>query len=561
MPRAGVLAVLVLVAASAVLLQPFGYNQGSHLALVRALADGTPRIDAYRDYSGDESYYHGHFYSNKAPGLALASLPAYVALRAAHLPHGVHALSLWGVLLPAAILLLLVASTAERIEPGLGTLTAATLGLATLVLPFTGLFFAHVLSALLGFAAFAVLWRERDGPPRLVLLVTAGLLAGLAVTTEYPLALAGAVLGVYAIARPQPIRRGLAYAAGVAVGIAPLLAFDWWAFGSPTHLSYGDVTAERGSAAERAASAGHPPHLFGVSAPRPRVALELLLSSRGLLVLGPVIVLGAAGALLLYRRGRRAEALVTLAVPVAFVLYDAGFWGQFGGWGPGPRYLIPMLPFLAVPLALAWRRWPLTTGALAAVSAGIMVVATATDPLLRNDPAIGRHGDVAHPDVWWHLLVHGHFARTVASAAGLGRGLVGIAPFALLLAAAIALAVRATGRLPAGRHDVAGAVAALAGWLVTLRAAPVLLRHDRFHDGRLGAIDALLLALLVVFVVARVLQGGAAVAASALPLLAFAVPAVARDPVVAFLILLVAAIAGTFAHIPIPRARASDVRS
>ena len=99
MPRVGVIALLVLVGASAVLLQPFGYNQGSHLALVRALADGTPRIDAYRDYSGDESYYHGHFYSNKAPGLALASLPAYVALRAAHLPHGVHALSLWGVLL------------------------------------------------------------------------------------------------------------------------------------------------------------------------------------------------------------------------------------------------------------------------------------------------------------------------------------------------------------------------------------------------------------------------------------------------------------------------------
>ena len=166
MPRAGVLALLVLVAASAVLLQPFGYNQGSHLALVHALADGTPRIDRYRDYSGDESFYRGHAYSNKAPGLAFATLPAYLALRAAHLPHGVHVLSLWSVLLPAALLLLLVGSTVERIEPGLGTLTAATLGLATLVLPFTSLFFAHVLSALLGFAAFALLWRERDGPPR-----------------------------------------------------------------------------------------------------------------------------------------------------------------------------------------------------------------------------------------------------------------------------------------------------------------------------------------------------------------------------------------------------------
>jgi hypothetical protein len=385
----------------------------------------------------------------------------------------VHVLSLWSVLLPAALLLVLVAATAERIEPGLGTLTAATLGLATLVLPFTGLFFAHVLSALLGFAAFALLWRERDGPPRLALLAAAGLLAGLAVTTEYPLALAGAVLGLYAIARPQPLRRGLAYAAGVAVGVLPLLAYDWWAFGSPTHVSYGDAAG---------AHAAHPPAFFGVTAPRPRVALELLLSSRGLLVLGPVIALGAAGAVLLYRRGRRAEALVVGAVAVAFVLYDSGFWGPFGGWGPGPRYLIPMLPFLAVPLALAWRRWPLTTGALAAVSAGIMLAATATDPLLP---------DGADPARWWHLLVHGDFTRTIA---------LGIAPFVLLVAAAVVLVARATPRLSPGRHDLAGAVAALVGWLVTLRGGPALLRH-----GDLGAVGALLLALLVVAAVAAVL--------------------------------------------------------
>jgi hypothetical protein len=485
-PRAGVLALLLLVAASAVLLQPFGYNQGSHLALVRALADGTPRIDRYRDYSGDVSYYRGHVYSNKAPGLAFATLPAYLALRAAHLPHGVHALSLWSVFGPAAILLLLVGSTVERIEPGLGTLTAATLGLATLVLPFTSLFFAHVLSALLGFAAFAVLWRERDGPPRLALVAAAGLLAGLAVTTEYPLALAGALVGVYAVARPRPVRRGLAYAVGVAVGVAPLLAYDWWAFGSPTHLSYGDAAGAPG--------ATHPPAFHGVSAPRPRVALELLLSSRGLLVLGPVIALGAAGAVLLYRRGRRAEALVVAAVAVAFVVYDSGFWGPFGGWGPGPRYLIPMLPFLAVPLALAWRRWPLTTGTLAVVSAGIMLAATATDPLIPDDP--GR---------WWRLLVHGHFTRTIG---------IGIAPVALLVGVAVVLVVRATPRLAPGRHDLAGAVAALVGWLVTLRAAPVLLRH-----GGLGAVGALLLALLVV-----------------------------------------AAVAATLVYVPVPRARTSDVR-
>src|SRR5205085_4937756 len=216
-------------------------------------------------------------------------------------------------------------------------------------------------------------------------------------------------------------------------------------FRSLTHLSYADVTAEQGTAAERAASAArHSPHLFGISTPRPRVALELLLSSRGLLVLGPVVAAGAAGAVLLYRRGRRAEALALGGVAVAFVLYDAGFWGQFGGWGPGPRYSVPMLPFLAVPLGLAWRRAPATTGVLAVASAAIMVAATATLPLLPNDPGIGRHGDVAHPSVWAHRLADGRFTRTVASAAGLGRGWIGILPFALLVLAAVVLAAVTT---------------------------------------------------------------------------------------------------------------------
>ena len=43
------------------LLQAFGFNQGAHYSLVKALAAGTARIDHFQAYSGDESYYHGHF--------------------------------------------------------------------------------------------------------------------------------------------------------------------------------------------------------------------------------------------------------------------------------------------------------------------------------------------------------------------------------------------------------------------------------------------------------------------------------------------------------------------
>src|SRR5207237_3915913 len=133
---------------------------------------------------------------------------------------------------------------------------------------------------------------------------------------------------------------------------------------------------------------------------------------RGLLRLMPVLALGSAGVVLLYRKGRRAEALAIAGVVAVILAYDSGFVEPFGGWGPGPRYLMPMLPFLAVPLALAYARAPLTTGALALGAAVWMVAATATEPLLpNNQSSFQTLGDVADTGRWFHRLSSGDFTR------------------------------------------------------------------------------------------------------------------------------------------------------
>ena len=56
--------------------------------------------------------------------------------------------------------------------------------------------------------------------------------------------------------------------------------------------------------------------LFGVSAPDFRVLVELLFSPIGLLILTPVMIVGAVGLVLVYRRGHRLEASVAGAVLV-----------------------------------------------------------------------------------------------------------------------------------------------------------------------------------------------------------------------------------------------------
>ena len=52
-----------------------GWNQNSRLDMVRAIVEqGTLRIDAFHQNTADKAFANGHYYSDKAPGLALLAV-------------------------------------------------------------------------------------------------------------------------------------------------------------------------------------------------------------------------------------------------------------------------------------------------------------------------------------------------------------------------------------------------------------------------------------------------------------------------------------------------------
>ena len=217
---------------------------------------------------------------------------------------------------------------------------------------------------MLAFAGFAVLMRERDGPARMGPLLGAGLLIGVALTVEYPTLFVGSVLGVYAMARrsgpawswAHSLRRGLAYALGVGVGVIPLALYDQLTFGSITHVAYHDIQHNKTG-------------FFGIRAPDLSGAYALLFDSRGLLTLSPVLVMAFFGLVAMYRRGHRAEVGIIAGTFRPCIWSTApGYFLPFGGGVPGPRFLTTTLPFLAVALAAAFRRHPRPTLALGAAS-------------------------------------------------------------------------------------------------------------------------------------------------------------------------------------------------
>ena len=444
MPRLREIVAIVLVAVAAATQIPYpGWNAGAHYALVKSLVDGTPRIDRHLNQSGDIAYVGGHFYAAKSPGLAFLSVPVYLAFDAVNAvpatyvtgqgPPGARQVaerSIWQVnLVVVAVflaLLLLIRATVERLFPRAGTVVGLMLGLGTMLLPFATAYFSHVVSAALGFSAFALLLRERQRRSS-TLLAAAGLLAGLAVFTELPTGIIGVCLGLYASVDTPRLRRAATYVAGFVAGLIPLAAYNWWAFGSPLQNGYSNAVKELGTTGHDVIGANGQ-GFFGLTYPHLHPALDILFSTHGLFVLAPVTLIAVLGLGRLHRTGHRRETFLVGGMTLAFVIYNSSYYLPFGGATPGPRFLVALLPFLALPLAAVVVRWPLVAYAAAAVSAFWMVSATIAGPLLPLESS---------PTLWLSEIVHG--SEVMGSM--LGKGTTGAFAFLLPALAGITLAV------------------------------------------------------------------------------------------------------------------------
>ena len=81
----------------------------------------------------------------------------------------------------------------------------------------------------------------------------------------------------------------------------------------------------------------------------------LLSPGRGLLVFSPVCLAGFVGFYLLIRQRPIFGSTLLIAV-VCRIFFFAGFHDWHGGFGLGPRYLVPVLPILLLPLGLIIHR-------------------------------------------------------------------------------------------------------------------------------------------------------------------------------------------------------------
>jgi PA14 domain len=338
---------------------------------------------------------HGHIYSVKAPGTSYTALIPWMIFRIALLPmSAAHEPLYWafvtylttvfttGLLISALCVVMFRFARFLGASEGRAAGVALILGLATIAFPYATELTGEPVAAVCVFSAFYLL-ATFDIHPSWARAFAAGFLAGWAVLNDYPVLLVAAAIGIYALFKLRRAKYLAAFSGAAAITVAIMLAYNWGAFGNPFFFSY---QAFKLSPAENRQFPEQAVGFVGLTYPKIRILWNVLLDpQRGLFFCNPVLLLSIVGVGYFARLKRwRAEFVVTVYSFVVLFLFNASYgqsivsWG--GGTATGPRQIVASVPFMVLALAFLPAACNWLLGAMGALSAAIMLMATATNP-------------------------------------------------------------------------------------------------------------------------------------------------------------------------------------
>lgn len=371
-------------------------NELSRLYLAFAIAEeGEVYIDNIMEKWGDitdKSQYNGRYYSDKAPGTSFIALPAVLLIRALSAGTGLFfarddALSFTRVvtvILPSIFFLLyllgvLDGSPLKKITNDERCITAGVLVyvFATPAWVYSTLLYGHQLSAMAGFTAYLLLrlTREEEDASSNLRFFVAGILIGLCPLIEYPCAWISACLVFYVLrgkAGKNPF-----FWVGLVLPLIAMGAYHKIAFGSPLATGYSFKVYGRDADFHKGV-------LWGIGLPSFETLRGIMVSrKRGLFFYSPVLLAVLPGFVRMARLPHfRKDFLLCVAVLVGHTFIIAGFKDWTAGWSFGARHLVPMLPFLILPLIIVfekgWMPEKIAISVLSAISVVNHLLAIAT---------------------------------------------------------------------------------------------------------------------------------------------------------------------------------------
>lgn len=374
-------------------------NQTTRMSLACSIyKDGTTIIDPYADRTEDKAFFNGHYYCDKAPGLSLAASAVMPVLQAGARLFSTELCSpagfKWLHYLLSAIFLGLTTAAASLLlfeilfYIGAGISGSFILSVAwvlgTISFTYSTHFYDHQFASILILAAVYLILtgakENKDISPARVII--ASFLLSYAVISEYTSAVTAVIVGVYLITKLKSKTRIFLIVLGGAVPAALLAYYNYISFGSVFSIGY---FHEAHPYFNEQMSKG----IGGVTYPSIKAMAALLFSpQRGLFWSSPFLLLAVFGFRHLIKKDR-GLGIVCLTAVLARYLINSSYYDYMGGFTPGPRFIVPALPFLIIAGGALWSRSGRAIKLLmAGLCLGSVVVNTALNALEPHVPQV-----------------------------------------------------------------------------------------------------------------------------------------------------------------------------
>ena len=341
-------------------------NESCRYYLIMAVVDHHKLYvdDITTNANDDLSFYNGHYYSAKAIGVPLLGIPVYWFIRNftplsetyPFLPINIFIVRFFVTTFPFILLGIIMFYFSIR----MGTDTANSIcmvlaySFGSIALHHALIFSGHQTAASFCFFSFALIFHlkfraNKNHNLNAFYAFVAGLFTGIGALSDYTAMYIAIILTFYIFSiRGIPLNNKILFILGGIPCVLLLALYNLHCFGSPFAFSYSFLSHE---AFRQGAEKG----LLGISLPKLNAVSAILFSpSRGLFFVMPFFLYSLFGLFRMFKEKIFfSEAIVIILIFLGYIFINGGFYGWHGGWTYGPRYLVPMLPFLAIPIIFA----------------------------------------------------------------------------------------------------------------------------------------------------------------------------------------------------------------
>lgn len=357
-------------------LSDYGGNWMADSVIDSAIAfidTGSFIIDDYIKAPQDNAIFNGHYYSGFAPGASFLVMPLYFIVKPLLnlLPTSI----LGFTQLQFKVIIMNILATLFLTIPAsafLSVLVYKFLGnfttkrkhrlFVTFFFAFGTIIFVHSIgfyrrpiALFLAFLSFFLLYKIKNNEvhPNKNILFLIGLLLGLSIFIEYSMFIIVSMLSIYLLTFLRS-KKIFWYCFGALIPLLALLTYHYIIFDDPFTTPY------MHRASPKAQSINILSEVLTINLSSER-AFELTFGlSRGLFISSPILLLSLIGLFYFFKSKSKKnlqEIILFMLISIFYFLFNVSqvnIWDA--GCSFGPRFMIPMLPFLIIPLIFTFNR-------------------------------------------------------------------------------------------------------------------------------------------------------------------------------------------------------------